>query len=139
MYGRYSTALAGVQACAPGPWRSHVVQVVDDILDFTQTTEQLGKPAGSDLASGNLTAPVLYALESEYGDELRKLILGEFVEEGSLQQAVALVKDAGGIEKARQLARDEGTRAQQCLECLPEGEAKRSLYSMVDYVLERIF
>lgn len=120
-------------------WRVAHVQVVDDILDFTQTTEQLGKPAGSDLASGNLTAPVLYALESEYGEELRNLILGEFVEEGSLQKAVALVKEAGGIEKARQLARDEGSRAQRCLDCLPEGEAKRSLYSMVDYVLERIF
>lgn len=38
-------------------------QVVDDILDFTQSAEQLGKPQGQDLASGNLTAPALYALQ----------------------------------------------------------------------------
>lgn len=38
-------------------------QVVDDILDFTQSSELLGKPQGQDLASGNLTAPVLYALQ----------------------------------------------------------------------------
>ena len=38
-------------------------QVVDDILDFTGNDKQLGKPAVSDLASGYLTAPVLYALE----------------------------------------------------------------------------
>ncbi|KAJ0985928.1 hypothetical protein J5N97_004284 [Dioscorea zingiberensis] len=31
-------------------------QVVDDILDFTQSAEQLGKPAASDLVKGNLTA-----------------------------------------------------------------------------------
>ena len=37
-------------------------QIVDDILDFTSTDEVLGKPAGSDLKSGNLTAPVLYAM-----------------------------------------------------------------------------
>lgn len=38
-------------------------QVVDDILDFTQSSEALGKPQGQDLASGNLTAPVLFALQ----------------------------------------------------------------------------
>lgn len=38
-------------------------QVVDDILDFTQSSEKLGKPQGQDLASGNLTAPAIYALQ----------------------------------------------------------------------------
>lgn len=38
-------------------------QVVDDILDFTQSSAALGKPQGQDLASGNLTAPVLFALQ----------------------------------------------------------------------------
>lgn len=38
-------------------------QIVDDILDFTSHTEILGKPAGSDLISGNITAPVLFAME----------------------------------------------------------------------------
>lgn len=114
-------------------------QVVDDVLDFTQTSEQLGKPAGSDLASGNLTAPVLFALESPLGDSLRELIQTEFMDEGSLEAAVALVEKSGGIERARQLAKEEGFKAQRCLECLPEGEAKRSLHSMVDYVLDRIF
>ena len=38
-------------------------QVVDDILDFTQSEEMLGKPQGQDLASGNLTAPAIFALQ----------------------------------------------------------------------------
>lgn len=37
---------------------------MDDILDFTQTSEQLGKPQGQDLASGNLTAPAIFALQN---------------------------------------------------------------------------
>lgn len=51
------------------------VQVVDDILDFTQTAEQLGKPQGQDLASGNLTAPVIFALQTS--KELEEIIQSE--------------------------------------------------------------
>ncbi|KAG6544571.1 hypothetical protein Mapa_013993 [Marchantia paleacea] len=112
-------------------------QVVDDILDFTQTSEQLGKPAGSDLAKGNLTAPVLFALEKE--PELRDLIAGEFTDEGSLEAAIALVIRGGGIEKARQLAKEKGNLALKDLDCLPHGPLRRSLEGMVDYVLERIY
>lgn len=40
-------------------------QIRDDILDFTQSSEKLGKPAGSDLRHGQVTLPVLFALEDE--------------------------------------------------------------------------
>ena len=39
-------------------------QVVDDILDVTQTTEKLGKSAGKDLASEKSTYPALLGLEA---------------------------------------------------------------------------
>lgn len=38
-------------------------QIVDDILDVTQTSEQLGKTAGKDLASEKATYPALFGLE----------------------------------------------------------------------------
>ena len=38
-------------------------QLIDDVLDYTATSEQLGKPATADLALGLATAPVLYAWE----------------------------------------------------------------------------
>ena len=34
-------------------------QVVDDILDFTSTEQELGKPVGSDLRQGTITLPVI--------------------------------------------------------------------------------
>ncbi len=36
-------------------------QIIDDILDFTGTEKELGKPAGGDLLQGNITLPVLFA------------------------------------------------------------------------------
>ncbi|PON98575.1 Solanesyl diphosphate synthase [Trema orientale] len=111
-------------------------QVVDDILDFTQSAEQLGKPAGSDLAKGNLTAPVIFALEKE--PKLRDIIESEFSETGSLDEAIELVKSCGGIEKAQELAKEKADVAIQNLHSLPQSAFRRALEDMVMFNLERI-
>ena len=51
-------------------------QIVDDVLDVTQTSEQLGKTAGKDTASEKATYPALFGIEA------------------SIQKADALVNDA---------------------------------------------
>merc|ERR1712107_82667 len=42
-------------------------QLVDDLLDFTVSADQLGKPAAADLKLGLATAPVLFAAEKYPG------------------------------------------------------------------------
>ncbi|OVA07086.1 Polyprenyl synthetase [Macleaya cordata] len=111
-------------------------QVVDDILDFTQSAEQLGKPAGIDLAKGNLTAPVIFALELE--PKLREIIDSEFSEDGSFNEAVELIKKCGGIKRAQELAKEKADLAIKNLQCLPRSEFRSSLEGMVKYNLERI-
>ena len=63
---------------------------------------------GQDLISGNLTAPAVYALEHpKYGAELEGLIQNEFDGGASFARALELVHMGGGIQAARQLARQE--------------------------------
>jgi all-trans-nonaprenyl-diphosphate synthase len=116
-------------------------QVVDDILDFTQSTEKLGKPQGQDLASGNLTAPVLFALEDpKVGSKLAGLIKGRFKGgERDLELALQLVQEGGGIERSRVLAREQGAKAAAALDILPDTPAKKSLHLMISYVLDRLY
>nr|GMC59023.1 probable solanesyl-diphosphate synthase 3, chloroplastic [Ipomoea batatas]GMD34966.1 probable solanesyl-diphosphate synthase 3, chloroplastic [Ipomoea batatas] len=111
-------------------------QIVDDILDFTQSAEQLGKPAGSDLAKGNLTAPVIFALENE--PKLRDMIESEFCEAGALEEAIGVVKSCGGIARAQELAREKADIAIRNLECLPPSPFRVALEEMVLYNLERV-
>ncbi|QSJ19706.1 solanesyl diphosphate synthase [Nostoc sp. UHCC 0702] len=112
-------------------------QIVDDILDFTSTTDTLGKPAGSDLISGNLTAPVLFALrEKPY---LEVLIEREFAQEGDLEQALALITDSQGIQQSRELASHHAKLAAEHLACLPPSDAHQALINMTDYVLSRLY
>src|ERR1700676_3056869 len=44
-------------------------QLVDDLLDFTASREQLGKPVLSDLKEGKITLPLIFALHPPDGAE----------------------------------------------------------------------
>lgn len=112
-------------------------QIVDDVLDFTGSTNGLGKPAGSDLRDGNLTAPTLFALEEK--PYLETLIERQFQESGDLEAAVALVKDSQGITRARDLAADHAQAAVNHLANLAPSASREALVNLTDYVLKRLY
>ncbi|MBE9103479.1 MAG: solanesyl diphosphate synthase [Nostoc sp.] len=112
-------------------------QIVDDILDFTSTTDTLGKPVGSDLKSGNLTAPVLFALAEK--PSLEVLIEREFAQEGDLEQALALIQDSQGIQQARELAAHHAKLAIEHLAVLPFSESHQALINIAEYTLSRLY
>lgn len=92
-------------------------QLVDDLLDYTATSEQLGKPAFSDLREGKLTLPMLTLLERA-PDEAHALIRtiwnrGEEVpipqdEEARLR---ALIDRYQALSETRELARTASENA----------------------------
>ncbi|MEH1821003.1 solanesyl diphosphate synthase [Nostoc sp. C052] len=112
-------------------------QIVDDILDFTSTTDTLGKPVGSDLKSGNLTAPVLFALAQK--PSLEVLIEREFAQEGDLEQALELIQDSEGIQQARELAAHHAKLAIEHLAVLPPSESHQALINIAEYTLSRLY
>lgn len=112
-------------------------QIVDDILDFTGSSDSLGKPAVSDLRSGNLTAPVLYALEEK--PYLEALIEREFTQDEDLEQAISLVEASQGIKRSRELAALHAQQAVQHLADVPSSESRQALIELADYVLSRIY
>lgn len=58
-------------------------QLVDDMLDYTISGEELGKPAGADLELGLATAPLLFAWKQH--PELGALVGRKFAREGDVQ------------------------------------------------------
>lgn len=59
-------------------------QLVDDMLDYTRSGKDLGKPAGADLELGLATAPLLFAWKSN--PELGALVGRKFGQEGDVER-----------------------------------------------------
>ena len=112
-------------------------QIVDDILDFTGNDKQLGKPASSDLASGYITAPVLYALEDN--PSLALLIEREFSGLDDIEMAFSIIKSSNAIERSRILSEDFAKEAKNAIGWLPESAAKDALLKVPDFVLSRLY
>nr|YP_009294024.1 prenyl transferase [Hildenbrandia rubra]AOM67266.1 prenyl transferase [Hildenbrandia rubra] len=111
-------------------------QIIDDILDIVGSSKSLGKPAGSDLRNGNLTAPILFALEEQ--PELQLIIEREFYKEGDIVKAIELVRKSQGIQKAQDLAQEHLQAAINSLKFLPNSDTYTSLLKITEYILFQI-
>lgn len=111
-------------------------QIIDDILDIIGSQKSLGKPAGSDLKNGNLTSPLLFALEEK--PELYKFIDREFQNKGDTEKAIAIIKITKGIEKARDLALEHVQAALQALENNQKSISIDTLKLISYYIINRL-
>ncbi|MEH7236589.1 heptaprenyl diphosphate synthase component II [Bacillus sp. JJ1562] len=113
-------------------------QITDDILDFTGTDEQLGKPAGSDLMQGNITLPVLYAMKDE---KLKQQIIqvSENTTVSEIKPLITSIKHSGAIKEAEALSNRYLEKAYKVLEELPSCRARNTLYNVAKYIGKRKF
>lgn len=110
-------------------------QIVDDILDFTATSDDLGKPAMADVSLGLATAPILYA--SQECRELQPIIKRRFKDPGDAEKAYELVMSTDGVARAENLAIFHAQTAMDALSIFPESEAKEALMRLTEIVLTR--
>ncbi|KAH7118830.1 decaprenyl-diphosphate synthase subunit 1 [Dendryphion nanum] len=110
-------------------------QLVDDMLDYTISGEELGKPAGADLELGLATAPLLFAWKDN--SSLGRLVGRKFTGEGDVQQARDIVASSTGLQQTRALAQEYVDKAIEAIAFFPESEAKNGLIEMCTKVMKR--
>jgi geranylgeranyl pyrophosphate synthase len=116
-------------------------QIVDDVLDLRETSEDIGKPAGSDLRQGTLTLPMMLYLE-RYADAadtalIRKVVLGAKTDDTAIDALVGRVRASGALDDAIAEAQAAVDSAKRRLDTLPAGAPRDYLAAMADFVTAR--
>ncbi|WP_059170959.1 heptaprenyl diphosphate synthase component II [Bacillus sp. FJAT-27445] len=113
-------------------------QIIDDILDFTSTEKELGKPAGSDLIQGNITAPVLYAM-ADPAIKAKVSKIGEHTTQVELAEVIEVIKNSGAIGKSYELSNRYLKKAMDILDGLPQNRSKKTLRDIANFIGKRKF
>jgi heptaprenyl diphosphate synthase len=113
-------------------------QIVDDLLDFSSDEETLGKPAGSDLAQGILTLPVLYLLENpSCSEQVREIIAKRECTPADFAYIKETAVEYSALDRAYNKAQEFQEKAKSYLNSLPAGPARSAFNKIADLVITR--
>ncbi|MDX1921350.1 MAG: polyprenyl synthetase family protein [Candidatus Caenarcaniphilales bacterium] len=113
-------------------------QIIDDLLDFTSSSEELGKPSMGDLANGTFTAPILFALEDpSTKKQLEELIQRRFQGIKDLEQTKEILASNGSFNKTHELAQSFIKKANDSLNHFPSSIFKDDLQKLGEFIIER--
>lgn len=115
-------------------------QLVDDALDYSEGTAELGKNVGDDLDEGKPTLPVIRAIE--VGTSEQRAMLRKAIEEGGREHIDAVVSAIAATEAiayTNELARAYAQQAKEALGVLPLSPHREALGVLADFAVSRTY
>ena len=115
-------------------------QLVDDLLDYSSSSETLGKNVGDDLAEGKPTLPLIHAMQ--YADAADRTLLSEAIRSGGIEkidEVLAIIESTGSLAYTSQRATVEAEKARSALSVLPESAYKDAMLTLADFSVQRAY
>jgi octaprenyl-diphosphate synthase len=113
-------------------------QLIDDVLDYTSSAEDMGKNLGDDLAEGKPTLPLIYTMQN--GTDEHAQMVREAIKTGGLdkiEQIHDAIHRSGAIDYTSDCAKNEVKLAIEALSFLPESEYKEALIFLANFSVNR--
>ena len=115
-------------------------QLIDDVLDYSSSSEIIGKDIGDDLSEGKPTLPLIYALE-RCNPNMQLMIREAITNKDSShsKEIFQCVIDTGSLALTAEQAQIASKKAIDALNDLPNNQFKDALIQLAKYTIERIY
>jgi octaprenyl-diphosphate synthase len=113
-------------------------QLVDDILDYDASPEDIGKDVGDDLAEGKPTLPLIFVIK--HGNDEQKKIVRQAIEQGnrdSIDEILEIVRSTGALDYTMNKASEQSELAIAELSCLEDNPFTTSLIQLARFSVVR--
>jgi octaprenyl-diphosphate synthase len=115
-------------------------QLIDDALDYSQSTEQTGKNVGQDITEGKMTLPLIHAMRKSKGADLE--LIRNAIESGAsdyLMDILGIIESTNAIHYTADAARHHAMTAKHALSSLAVTPYRQALESLSDFVVARSY
>ncbi len=116
-------------------------QLIDDVLDYSASANEMGKNVGDDLAEGKPTLPLIYAMR--VGTKEQATTIRHAIENGGREQIGAVmeaIESTGAIKYTIQLAQQEADKATAAIaNIVPASPYKDALYALAKFSVSRTY
>jgi len=115
-------------------------QLIDDVLDYSHSSEEIGKNVGDDLAEGKPTLPLIYVMR--HGNSEQVNIVRESIEKGgreNIDAIISAVRSTGAIDYTANAAKREAEKAIAFLDVLPDSKYKQAMITLAQFSVSRSF
>lgn len=115
-------------------------QLIDDVLDYSSSADEMGKNVGDDLAEGKLTLPLIHVLK--YGTEQQVSLVRTAIAEGNIEHLAKIqtaIQDTHALEYTAQQAQHYAQLAIKTLATLPNSDYQKALIDLTEFIVARTF
>jgi len=113
-------------------------QLIDDVLDYSGVTSDIGKNVGDDLREGKPTLPLIHVMN--HGSPKQRKLVRQAIEQGRtshFDEIMAAIAQTGALAYARGRAQAEAEMARAAVQALPASEHREALIYLTTYSIAR--
>lgn len=130
----------GVKAAAAlyGRHIGTAFQLIDDVLDYSGNSQEIGKNLGDDLREGKATLPLIRALQ--VGQQNDRRVIEQAILSGGSEQfdrVLGIIQTTDALDYTRKRAQQEADKAREALATWPASIYRETLIDICHYALTR--